>query len=326
MSLLQPGNYFMQTVLITGGSGFLGRYINAFFEQSGARIINIGRSAKAGADTVAADLSKEIPLLPDLTYDIVVHAAGKAHIVPKTEAEKQDFYQVNVQGTKNLLAALEQCSALPKAFVFISTVSVYGLDKGENIQETHSLDATEPYGLSKIQAEYLLQEWGREKGVTISVLRLPLIAGANPPGNLGSMLKGIRSGKYFRIGKANAKKSIVLASDVAKIIPVVAQTGGIYNLTDGYDPSFTELEDAITASLSLPKVKTLPYFVAASAALAGTILERITGKRMPISNRLLGKITSSLTFSSDKARRELGWKPEPVLDHIKEITSWKPTS
>jgi nucleoside-diphosphate-sugar epimerase len=66
--------------------------------------------------------------------------------------------------------------------------------------------------------------------------------------------------------------------------------------------------------------------VAASAALAGTILERITGKRMPISNRLLGKITSSLTFSSDKARRELGWKPEPVLDHIKEITSWKPTS
>jgi nucleoside-diphosphate-sugar epimerase len=316
----------MSICLITGGSGFLGRYINEFFAQSGWRITNVGRSAQLGKDTVSADLSKEIPKLPDLKYDIVVHAAGKAHVVPRTEEEKQDFYRVNVQGTKNLLAALETCGALPKAIVFISTVSVYGLDKGENIQENHPLNATEPYGLSKIEAENILLEWGRAKGVTIGILRLPLNACVNPPGNLGSMLKGIRSGRYFRIGRGNAKKSIVLASDVARVIPVAAEKGGIYNLTDGYDPSFAELENAMTDALGLPKVKTLPYFVAASAALAGSILESITGKQMPFSKRLLGKVTSSLTFSGEKAEKELGWKPEPVLQHIKEIVSWNPAS
>ena len=59
-------------------------------------------------DDYTVNIAKEIPDLRE-RYDIVLHAAGKAHSVPKTEAEKQVFFDVNLQGTKNLCTALELC-------------------------------------------------------------------------------------------------------------------------------------------------------------------------------------------------------------------------
>lgn len=71
-------------------------------------------------------------------YDIVLHAAGKAHSVPQTDEEKNAFFDVNLQGTKNLCSALEKVG-VPRALIFISTVAVYGCDFGENITEEHPL-------------------------------------------------------------------------------------------------------------------------------------------------------------------------------------------
>ena len=77
-------------------------------------------------DMIQANLAKEVPVL-DKHYDVVLHACGKAHVVPKTEAEKQAFFDVNYQGTVNLCSALEKVG-VPKALVFISTVAVYGCE------------------------------------------------------------------------------------------------------------------------------------------------------------------------------------------------------
>lgn len=97
-----------------------------------------------------------------------------------------------------MCTALEQ-SGIPKAFIFISSVAVYGCDSGENITEEHSLDGTTPYALSKIKAEKYLEGWCIMHNVKLSILRPSLIAGPNPPGNLGAMIRGIRNGKYLSI-------------------------------------------------------------------------------------------------------------------------------
>ncbi|MGY0038959.1 NAD-dependent epimerase/dehydratase family protein [Pedobacter sp. NJ-S-72] len=225
-------------MLLTGASGFLGKIIRLKYQK---RIITLGRSA---AEDVVCDLSQQIPAIPKV--DIVVHAAGKAHSsVPKTEAEIQEFYNVNVKGTINLLTALSNAEQLPASFVFISSVAVYGLESGENINEDAPLNAVDPYGKSKITAEELVQDWCTKNNVVCAILRLPLIAGTNPPGNLGAMINGIKKGYYLNIAGGKAKKSIVLATDVTEILLKTAEIGGIYNLTDGYDPSFAELADNI---------------------------------------------------------------------------------
>lgn len=89
-------------LLFTGASGFLGNNVRSLLEE----MYEIAAVGLTPQDDYTVNVAKEIPELRE-RYDIVLHAAGKAHSVPKTEAEKQVFFDVNLQGTKNLCAALE---------------------------------------------------------------------------------------------------------------------------------------------------------------------------------------------------------------------------
>ena len=183
-------------------------------------------------------MAKEIPVL-DKHYDVVLHACGKAHSVPKTEAEKQVFFDVNYQGSVNLCAALEKIGA-PKALIFISTVAVYGCEFGELITEDHPLNGKTSYARSKIMAEEYLIKWCENHGVVLSILRPSLLAGKNAPGNLGAMVDGIRKGFYMNIAGGKVVKSVLMAEDIAHILPLVAEKGGIYNVCDSSQPSNME--------------------------------------------------------------------------------------
>jgi len=297
----------MKKLLLTGASGFLGRNIIPDLKQKYS-VKTLGRSAN---NDVRCDLSDSIPDFTE-SYDVVLHAAGKAHIVPKTEEERETFYKVNLEGTKNLCAGLER-AGVPKSFVFISTVAVYGLDTGEDISEEADLKGNTPYALSKIRAEQYLTDWCSANGVKLSVLRLPLVAGVNPPGNLGAMINGIKTGRYFSIGKANARKSVVMAVDVAMLLPVLEDKAGVYNLSDGYDPSFGELEMLIAKQQGRRRPLAIPYWMAKLMAKCGDMM----GRRAPINSYKLGKIINPLTFSSKKAQTELNWIPLRVLDNFK---------
>ncbi|RZK23854.1 MAG: NAD-dependent epimerase/dehydratase family protein, partial [Flavobacterium sp.] len=241
--------------------------------------------------------------------DLVIHCAGKAHSVPKTEVEKQAFFDVNVNGTANLLKGLEAAPSLPQSFVLISTVAVYGCESGVLINEDYPLNASDAYGMSKIQAEQLVKEWCAKHNIICSILRLPLLVGKNPPGNLGAMIKGIQKGYYFNIAGGKAKKSMVLANDVAKIIPELAKIGGTYNLTDGYHPNFRELSNLISKQLVKKNVFNMSKVVAKGLAKVGDVLPQF-----PLNSSKLSKITSDLTFNDEKAKTNLGWLPNRVLD------------
>lgn len=295
------------TLLFTGASGFLGSNIIQLLNGA-YNIISVGLSPQ---DTYLVDIATDIPTFID-AFDVVFHAAGKAHSVPKTEAEKRLFFDVNLQGTKNLCTALER-SGIPKAFIFISTVAVYGCDSGENITEEHPLNGTTPYALSKIKAEKYLEGWCAMHNVKLSILRPSLIAGPKPPGNLGAMIRGIRNGKYLSIAGGKARKSVLMVQDIANFLPMLIEKGGIYNVCDSYQPSFRELEMVIYKQLNKKLPLSIPYWFAKSMAIFGDCF----GEKAPINSLKLRKITHSLTFSNEKAMRELGWKPMNVLKNFR---------
>jgi nucleoside-diphosphate-sugar epimerase len=292
----------MKTALLTGASGFLGKSI---IKQLSSEFSLFSLSRTTG--NFLFSLEHQIPLF-DTSFDLVIHAAGKAHSVPKTEGEKKQFYDVNVLGTENLLKGLV-ASGVPKQFVFISSVSVYGQEEGCNIAEDFPLAAKDAYGLSKIEAEALVQKWCAQHNVVCTILRLPLLVGENPPGNLGAMIKGVAKGYYFNIGEGDAEKSMVLAVDVAAFIPTIASIGGIYNLTDGYHPSFFELSCVIAKQLGKSTPLNMPLYLAKVFGFIGDLV----GSKVPINSLKIKKITSDLTFDDSKAR-SVGWKPRRVLD------------
>jgi nucleoside-diphosphate-sugar epimerase len=294
-------------ILLTGGNGFLGNVLNLNLCQFN-KITRLGRSIN---NEIVVDLEYQIPVFSDKVFDLVIHAAGLAHDF-KNLGSFQKYYLVNLVGTKNLLKALSN-SRLPKYFVFISSVSVYGQDLGSKINENTSLKANDPYGKSKIEAEKAVIEWCNRNNVIYTILRLPLLIGQNPPGNLGAMIKGIQKGYYFNIDGGNAQKSMVLVEDVANIIIKASEVGGIFNLTDGYHPTFEELSNHISINLGKGKPMNLPFLLAMLIAKFGDLL----GTKLPLNTNKLKKITSDLTFDDSKAREAFGWNPTPVLKGFK---------
>ena len=297
----------MEKMLFTGGAGFLGRNIVHILEQS-YQVTTCGTSDR---EMIKTDLSKDIPHLNEI-YDIVVHAAGKAHVIHTISEEENAFYAVNYEGTKNLCAALEK-AGVPKSFIFISTVAVYGCEYGELISETHPLCGSTPYAKSKIMAEEYLIKWCERNGVILTILRSSLLAGINPPGNLGDMIRGIRKGCYVNIAGGKVKKSIMMAEDIATLIPLVEDKGGIFNVCDTEPLSFGELSQLIAGQLGKRRPVSLPYWSVKCLALIGDM----TGGRFLIDSKRLKKLTQSLTFSNLKAVETLGWQPLKVSDNFR---------
>ena len=295
----------MNHILFTGANGFLGKNILPLLGEK----YKVSTLDLSEADIVA-DISKEIPNLD--AFDIVLHAAGKAHSVPKTEAEKQAFFDVNYQGAINLCSGLER-SGLPHSFVFLSTVAVYGCETGENITEEHPLNGVTPYALSKIKAESFLIEWAKKNNVVLTILRPSLIAGKNPPGNLGAMINGIKKGKYLSVAGGKARKSVLMATDIVTLVSKSVSRGGVFNVCDNHNPSFRELEQIVSMQSGAKMPKSIPYFLAKSIALAGDLI----GEKAPLNSKRLNKITNSLTFCNKKAKEQLDWEPLDVLSNFK---------
>jgi nucleoside-diphosphate-sugar epimerase len=293
----------MARILLTGSSGFLGSNLFELL-KSNNEIFTLGRNQ----GSYVCDLSTTKFKLNN-SVDFVIHSAGLAHITPKTNSDKNAFYQTNVSGTKNLLQSLEN-SHLPKYFVFISSVSVYGIFEGSDIKEETPLLAKDPYGESKIFAEKIIEDWCFKNNIVYTCLRLPLLVAKNPPGNLGEMIKAIKYYYYFNINGGIAKRSMVLITDLAQYILIAGKVGGIYNLTDGYHPSYFELSNKIAYHENrffLPNIST--HFIK-FLALTGNILS----SKFPINDKKIIKLTSTLTFDDTKARNAFGWSPTPVLN------------
>lgn len=291
-------------VLLTGGYGFLGSHFRQSFERQ--EVHSLGRG---DSNTISVDLSKTVPTLND-TYDLVIHCAGKAHSIPRSIEEEKIFFEVNHKGTINLLRALDK--RLPHKLVFISTIAVYGRETGKDINETHPLNGSTPYALSKIKAEEEVMNWSMDHQVPMLILRLPLIAGSNPPGNLGKMIEGIKTRKYLSINHGKARRSVVMASDIAELIKNSESANGIYNLTDGYHPSFREIENVICSQLNKKLPISIPGWLGQALGLLGNFIPK-----SPINSDTINKMSQDLTFSDQKARHEINWSPSNTLENFK---------
>lgn len=297
----------MEKLLFTGGTGFLGKNVCPILNKT-YEVTTCGISAD---DMLKANLVREVPVL-NQHYDIVLHACGKAHVVPRSETEKQAFFDVNYQGTVNLCSALENVG-VPKALIFISTVAVYGCEFGKLITEDHPLNGDTPYAKSKILAEEYLIHWCQEHNVILGILRPSLLAGKNAPGNLGAMVNGIRKGFYMNIAGGKVTKSILMVEDIARLLPLVVERGGIYNVCDTRQLSFGQISELVAKQLGKGKPLNIPYWMAWCMAKIGDCL----GAKAPINSYKLEKMKKDLTFSNEKARKELGWEPLDVLTHYR---------
>jgi GlcNAc-P-P-Und epimerase len=283
--------------LLTGGTGFLSKEMLSGLQSIGCEVTTLGRTEIAD---IGVDISDDFQL--EHSFDWVIHAAGKVHTVPKNKHEEDDFFRINERGTKNLCLALEKVG-IPTFMIFISTVAVYGTSPVSYIDEQYPTNADTPYGISKLNAEQYLREWCTSNGVKLGVLRLPLIAGKNPPGNLGQMIEAMRTRKYLSINNGRALRSCVLTSDLPSVFLSLLAQPGVYNLKHLPDPSFSDFEQSIqNVYKDARSIGNIPIWIANILALVGGVIPGF-----PFNKNRLAKMTEDFTISDEKARKILSW-------------------
>jgi nucleoside-diphosphate-sugar epimerase len=271
-------------IALTGHTGFLGSYLKRMLLDRGLEVVGLGRGADSDWHFDLSSGVNDFPQKEDGTeaIDLVIHAAGLAHRVPKTEAEKQQFFDINEEGTRRLLRALKDSGNVPKRFIFISTIAVYGEPMDADVcvppypgeVDLKQLDLT-PYGLSKWKAEQWVRDWCRQEGVEAFIWRLPLIVGENAPGNLGAMEKAIRKGYYFRIGNSYARmRYFVEIEDLGlRVLALLEANGsdsGTCNVISG-EKSYGAFEDEIASKYG-KKVRSIPLWIVRLAARVGDVV------------------------------------------------------
>ncbi len=284
------------TYFITGSSGFLGSNFKTILGNNGLILTCPLR------ENIASELKNVSQL------ELLIHCAGKAHSTKVSFKEEKAFFDSNVELTKRLTSIISENAIRVNTFVFISTVAVYGIEEGNQITEEFPLNGQSVYACSKILAEEHLVQWAKNQDVNLVILRLPLIFGDNAPGNLGAMEKAIKGRYYFQIGTGSARRSMIHVKQLAEFIPNLIGKSGIYNLTDGYHPTYAEVANRF-GKLHGRRIKSLSLDIIRPIARIGDLLPKF-----PLNSYRLSKLNQTLTFNDQEARKELGWKGSNALE------------
>ncbi len=295
-------------IAIIGGSGFVGSRLIEELKKSGNNTLtNIDKQKSPfynDITTIANVLDKKAMIQQLAGQDVVVLLAAEHRddVTPKTL-----YYDVNVQGMKNVLEAMDTNNI--KRIVFTSSVAVYGLNK-KNPDENHAIDPFNEYGITKWQAEQVLQEWYKnDNSKNVNILRPTVIFGERNRGNVYNLLKQISSGKFMMIGNGNNKKSMAYVGNIVSFIKFLIEEKSIgYNVFNYIDkPDFTmnELVSHISKVLdkNIPTTK-IPFAFGMLGGYGFDLLAKISGKKLSISSVRVKKFCATTQFDAGKVAKE----------------------
>ncbi|ELS31829.1 MULTISPECIES: UDP-glucose 4-epimerase GalE [Pseudanabaena] len=182
-----------QTILVTGGAGYIGSHAVKALQLSGYQVLILD-SLVYGHQDIATTLGAELivgdtndrPLLDRLFGDrqinAVMHFAAYAY-VGESVSQPDKYYRNNVVGTLSLLEAMVVANV--KNFVFSSTCASYGVPQQIPITEDHPQAPINPYGATKLMVERILQDFDVAYGLKSVIFRYFNAAGADPMGEIG---------------------------------------------------------------------------------------------------------------------------------------------
>jgi lipopolysaccharide/colanic/teichoic acid biosynthesis glycosyltransferase/nucleoside-diphosphate-sugar epimerase len=238
-----------------------------------------------------------------LNIDVVVHAAGRAHIMHETsDCSLDEFRRINVVGTLNL--ARQAVAAGIRRFIYISSIGVNGFKTmpGRPFVESDQPNPHDAYTLSKWEAEQGLFDISIETGLEVVIIRPPLVYGTNAPGNFHSLLRILQLNWPLPFGSLENKRSLISLSNLIDFILTCIRhpsaANQIFFVSDGHDLSTPELIKYASSALGVKtKLIRLPKFMI-------KLCFKIIGK-----NKAAQRLCDSLQVDISKASIIVGWTP-----------------
>ncbi|HEX8592556.1 MAG TPA: SDR family oxidoreductase [Pseudomonas sp.] len=297
-------------VAVTGATGFVGgavsRYLSAHPRFS-VRIAVRGAFPDAGRAVEVVTIASIEPNAQWKAFvenaDVVVHAAARVHVMNDTSMNPEaEYFRINVAGTLNL--AEQAASAGVKRFIFISSIKVNGEATAPNkpFIADQQANPSDPYGVSKAQAEQGLRLLAARTGMEVVIIRPVLVYGPGVKANFLNMMRWLDKGVPLPLGAIDNRRSLVALDNLVDLIATCtwhpAAANQTFLVSDGEDLSTTGLLRQMAQALGKPgRLIPVPMWMLTSAAA-------LLGKGR-FSQRLCGSLQVDIT----KTCTMLDWTP-----------------
>jgi nucleoside-diphosphate-sugar epimerase len=308
-------------VLVTGASGFIGRALcnrilaeGWFFRGTTRSLSNLENLPKN------YEIVETGPIGPKTNWEIaledidtVVHLAAHVHVMNASDSNQNSIYRrVNTEGSQELAKIAVKKKV--RKFIYLSSIKVNGEGKKSAYSESDEPKPSDPYGLSKWEAEKVLQQIVSDSNMELVILRPPLVYGPGVKANFLQLIKIIEKGLPLPLANVKNRRSFIFMGNLIDIIIACIQNpkaaGETFLVSDGKDISTPDL----IRQLALALGKSPLLFSAPTPLLKQ--LSRLVG--MPeLTNRLL----DSLWIDISKIQKRLNWMPPYDLEEGLRITA-----
>lgn len=324
----------IKNVLVTGGGGFLGKAIVKKLLKKQFIVTSFSRKfypdlENIGVIQIQGDLADKNCLVKSFkNMDAIFHVAAK----PGVWGPFEEFFQVNVTGTQNVISACLENKV--KQLIYTSSPSVIFDDHDmENMDESipYPKKYLAPYPETKAMAEKLVKS-AAKKGLQVIILRPHLIWGPEDNHLFPRIIK--RAKKLKRIGRKddlvdtiyvdNAADAHLLASQ--KLLENPCLSGNIYFISQDDPVSKWEMITAFLDVAGLPPLK--GHVSENTAYIAGSIFEMVyhffnIKKEPPMTRFVAKELSTSHWFNISRAKKDLGYSPKiSTKEGLKRLKQW----
>jgi len=311
-------------VLVTGATGFLGGVLAASLHEHGYRVRALARDtsdvrklAELGVEIVRGDVTDRASLQAAVQGQrFVFHAAAKV----SDWAPREEFFQVNTEGTRHVVEACQQNGV--ERLVHVSSLTVLGLPRSgalvdENTPYPVPAEADDPYTASKTAAEKLVRESHGAKGLATTVVRPGVIWGGGDPTILPRIIGLLRRRRMIYLDGGHNILGLSHVQNLSLGLRLAAETpkaaGALYHVTDGEEITARLATDLLAEAMGVPKPRvSLPFPLAYALAGALELGARAVGRKTPppITRYGVRLVACSCRYDLSKARNELGYQPQ----------------
>ncbi len=298
-------------ILVTGATGFLGKYVVERLLKDGARVRAV--DSRPSAVPFEGDASRLEFVLGDIRDSRFVEqqAAGVEQVfhlaaLPSIARGRiEQYYGVNVKGTENVLAAALKAGSAK--VLHVSSSTIYGIPDKCPLKEDDRLSPIGKYGRTKLEAENVCGEFVK-KGLDVSIIRPRVIMGPGRIGIFGLLFNFVSTNKpVYTIGAGRNIFQFTDVEDMVESCILAARRPGaaIYNIgAEDTRPVRVELQELIDHAKSRSRIIPLPASLtrAALKTLAALGISPLVDEQFRIADR-------DFKLDTSRARAELGWTP-----------------